>query len=401
MALNDPNWGRGGGSRGPQGPGGGNQGPPDLDELWRNFNRRLNDLFGRRRRGGDEPPAPPSGRHIGGGATILLALVLIVWLASGFYIVVEGQRGVVLTFGRYSQETNPGLRWRMPWPIQSNEIVNLSQVRTLEVGYRNNVRTKVLKESLMLTDDENIVDLQFAVQYVVKDARDFIFNVRRPDESAMQIAETAMREVIGKNRMDAILYETQVDIANKARDLMQLIHDRYGTGIQVSTVTIQNAQPPEQVQAAFDDAVKANQDRERQKNEGQAYANDVIPRARGAAARLQQEADGYKQRVIANADGEASRFKQVLTEYAKAPGVTRERLYIETIQQVLASTNKIVMDYKGSGNLLYLPLDKLMQQAGGAPQTEAQLSQRGSEPQQPEASPRSRETLRNRERGER
>jgi membrane protease subunit HflK len=400
MALNDPNWGRGG-SRGPQGPGGGNQGPPDLDELWRNFNRRLNDLFGRRRRGGDEPPVPPSGRHIGGGATILLALVLIVWLASGFYIVVEGQRGVVLTFGRYAQETNPGLRWRMPWPIQSHEIVNLSQVRTLEVGYRNNVRTKVLKESLMLTDDENIVDLQFAVQYVVKDARDFIFNVRRPDESAMQIAETAMREVIGKNRMDAILYETQVDIANKARDLMQHIHDRYGTGIQVSTVTIQNAQPPEQVQAAFDDAVKASQDRERQKNEGQAYANDVIPRARGAAARLQQEADGYRQRVIANADGEASRFKQVLAEYAKAPGVTRERLYIETMQQILASTNKIMMDYKGSGNLLYLPLDKLMQQAGGAPQTEAQLSQRGSEPQQPEASPRSRETLRNRERGDR
>jgi modulator of FtsH protease HflK len=400
MSLNDPNWGRGG-SRGPQGPGGGNQGPPDLDELWRNFNRRLNELFGRRRRGGDEPPLPPTGRYFGGGASVLIALVLIVWLASGFYIVIEGTRGVVLTFGRYSQETQPGLRWRMPWPIQSNEIVNLSQVRTLEVGYRNNVRTKVLKESLMLTDDENIVDLQFAVQYVVKDARDFIFNVRRPDESAMQIAETAMREVIGKNRMDAILYETQVDVANKARDLMQSIHDRYGTGIQVSTVTIQNAQPPEQVQAAFDDAVKANQDRERQKNEGQAYANDVIPRARGAAARLQQEADGYRQRVIANAEGEASRFKQVLTEYAKAPAVTRERLYIETMQQVLASVNKIVLDYKGSGNLLYLPLDKLMQQASSANPSEAQAAQRPSEPAAPEAGPRSRETLRNRERGER
>ena len=205
-------------------------------------------------------------------------------------------------------------------------------MRTLEVGYRNNVRTKVLKESLMLTDDENIVDLQFAVQYLVKDARDFVFNVRRPDESAMQIAETAMREIIGKNRMDAILYETQVDVANRARDLMQQIHDRYGTGITVSTVTIQNAQPPEQVQAAFDDAVKAGQDRERQKNEGQAYANDVIPRARGTAARLQQEADGYRQRVIASAEGDASRFKQVLTEYAKAPAVTRERIYIETMQ---------------------------------------------------------------------
>jgi len=402
MSLNDPNWGRGG-SRGPQGPGGGNQGPPDLDELWRNFNRRLNELFGRGRRGGaDEPPTPPSSWRFGGGAGVLIALVLAVWLASGFYIVVEGQRGVVLTFGRFSQETGPGLRWRVPWPIQSNEIVNLQQVRTLEIGYRNNVRTKVLKESLMLTDDENIVDLQFAVQYVVTDATKYIFNVRRPDESAMQIAETAMREVIGKNRMDAILYETQVDIANKTRDLMQLIHDRYGTGIQISAVTVQNAQPPEQVQAAFDDAVKAGQDRERQKNEGQAYANDVIPRSRGAASRLLQEAEGYKQRVIANAEGEASRFKQVLAEYAKAPAVTRERIYIETMQQILASTSKVMMDFRGAGNLLYLPLDKLMQQGGAAALSESQASQRNApEPAPPEAGPRNRETLRNRERGER
>ncbi len=402
MSLNDPNWGRGG-SRGPQGPGGGNQGPPDLDELWRNFNRRLSELFGRRRRGGgDEPPLPPSSWRFGGGAGVLIALVLAVWLASGFYIVVEGQRGVVLTFGRFSQETGPGLRWRLPWPIQSNEIVNLQQVRTLEIGYRNNVRTKVLKESLMLTDDENIVDLQFAVQYVVTDATKYIFNVRRPDESAMQIAETAMREVIGKNRMDAILYETQVDIANKTRDLMQLIHDRYGTGIQISAVTVQNAQPPEQVQAAFDDAVKAGQDRERQKNEGQAYANDVIPRSRGAASRLLQEAEGYKQRVIANSEGEASRFKQVLAEYAKAPAVTRERIYIETMQQILASTSKVMMDFRGAGNLLYLPLDKLMQQGGAAALSESQASQRNApEPAPPEAGPRNRETLRNRERGER
>jgi membrane protease subunit HflK len=400
MSLNDPNWGRG---NRPQGPGGGNQGPPDLDELWRNFNRRLNDLFGRRRRGGGEgePPSrePPSGKALGGGAGVLIALALAVWLASGFYIVVEGTRGVVLTFGRFSQETQSGLRWRMPWPIQSHEIVNLAQVRTLEVGYRNNVRTKVLKESLMLTDDENIVDLQFAVQYLVKDARDFVFNVRRPDESAMQIAETAMREIIGKNRMDSILYETQVDVANKARDLMQQIHDRYGTGITISTVTIQNAQPPEQVQAAFDDAVKAGQDRERQKNEGQAYANDVIPRARGTASRLLQEAEGYKQRVIANSEGDASRFKQVLVEYAKAPAVTRERIYIETMQAVLTSTSKVMMDFRGAGNLLYLPLEKLMQSAG-APDAQAAPRSQSPEPAT-DAGPRSRDTLRNRERADR
>jgi len=323
-----------------------------------------------------------------------------VWLASGFYIVVEGTRGVVLTFGKFSQETQPGLRWRLPWPIQSNEIVNLSQVRTLEVGYRNNVRTKVLKESLMLTDDENIVDLQFAVQYVVKDAQAYTFNVRRPDESAMQIAETAMREAIGKNGMDAILSETRADIANKARDLMQEIHDRYKTGIQISTVTIQNAQPPEQVQAAFDDAVKAGQDRERQKNEGQAYANDVIPRARGASARLFQEADGYKQRVIANAEGDASRFKQVLTEYAKAPQVTRERIYIDTMREVLSSNSKVMMDYRGAGNLLMLPLEKLLQQAGGAAGAESP-AQRPAEGASADPGPRSRESLRNRDRADR
>src|SRR5690348_2444499 len=402
MSLNDPNWGRGG-NRGPQGPGGGNQGPPDLDELWRNFNRRLGEMFRRRGRGaGDEPPRPPSARGIGGGAGALIVLVLAVWLASGFYIVVEGQRGVVLTFGRFAKETSSGLNWRLPWPIQSHEIVNLSQVRTLEVGYRNNVRTKVLKESLMLTDDENIVDLQFAVQYVVKDAQAFIFNVRRPDESAMQIAETAMREVIGKNRMDAILYETQVDVANKAHQLMQQIHDRYNTGIQISAVTVQNAQPPEQVQAAFDDAVKANQDRERQKNEGQAYANDVIPRARGAASRLQQEGEGYKQRVIANADGEASRFRQVLTEYAKAPQVTRERIYIDTMREILSQNSKVMMDYRGSGNLLMLPLDKLLQ-SGSAQQGDNQSTPRApaDSPAPAEPGPRSRDTLRNRERVDR
>jgi modulator of FtsH protease HflK len=400
MSLNDPNWGRQGGSRGP---GGGNQGPPDLDELWRNFNRRLGELFGRRRgAGGGEPPRLFAGPSVG-GAGLIAGIVLAVWLASGFYIVVEGQRGVVLTFGKFAEETGSGLRWRLPWPVQSHEIVNLSQVRTLEVGYRNNVKTRVLKESLMLTDDENIVDLQFAVQYIVRDAQQWLFNTKRPDETAMQGAETAMREIIGKSKMDQILYESREEIQIKAQQLMQQILDRYKTGIQVSRITIQSAQPPEQVQAAFDDAVKAGQDRERQKNEGQAYANDVIPKARGAASRLQQEADGYRQRVIANADGDASRFKQVLAEYAKAPAVTRERIYIETMQQVLASTSKVMLDYKGGGNLLYLPLDKLMQQAGGAVLSESQASQRASPEQAPaaEGGARSRETLRGRERGER
>ena len=400
MSLNDPNWGRGGS----RGPGGGHQGPPDLDELWRNFNRRLSELFGRKRPPGGEPPRASFGGPRFGGAGLIAGVVLAVWLASGFYIVVEGQRGIVLTFGKFSKETTSGLQWRAPWPIQSHEIVNLQQVRTIEVGYRNNdVRKKVPNESLMLTDDENIVDLQFAVQYTVGGAQEFVFNVRDPDETAMQVAETAMREVIGKSRMDSILYETQVDIANRAHKLMQEIHDRYGTGIQISAVTIQNAQPPEQVQAAFDDAVKAGQDRERQKNEGQAYANDVIPKARGTASRLQAEAEGYRARVVANAEGEASRFRQVLAEYAKAPAITRERIYLETIQQVLSSTSKILLDYKGGGNLLYLPLDKLMQQGGAAALSESQASQRSlPDPLAAgDAGPRSRDGLRSRERGER
>jgi membrane protease subunit HflK len=317
--------------------------------------------------------------------------------------VVEGQRGVVLTFGKFSEETNPGLRWRMPWPLQTQETVNLSQVRTLEIGYRNSVKTKVLKESLMLTDDENIVDLQFAVQYTVRDSKDYLFNNKRPDETAQHAAETAMREIIGRSKMDAILYESREDIQIRSQQLMQAVLDRYKTGIQVSRVTIQNAQPPEQVQAAFDDAVKAGQDRERQKNEGQAYANDVIPKAKGTAARLMEESNGYRERVIASAEGDASRFQQVLTEYSKAPAVTRERLYIETMQQVLSSTSKVMLDYKGGGNLLYLPLDKLMQAAGAVAAQDPGLAPRPApaEPATTEAGPRSRETLRGRDRGER
>jgi len=401
MSLNDPNWGRGGGSRGP---GGGNQGPPDLDELWRSFNRKLNELFGRRGPSGAEPPSPPpSNARIGGGAGLIGGILLAVWLVSGFYIVVEGQRGVVLTFGKFSEETGAGLRWRMPWPIQSVETVNLAQVRTLEIGYRNTVKTRVLKESLMLTDDENIVDLQFAVQYLVTDAKDYLFQNRRPDDTAAQVAETAMREIIGKSRMDQILYESREAIQIQVQQLMQHILDRYKTGIQVSRVTIQNAQPPEQVQAAFDDAVKAGQDRERQKNEGQAYANDVIPKARGTASRLKEESEGYKQRVIDTAEGDATRFKLVLAEYAKAPAITRERIYLDTMQQIYSSTSKVMLDYKGSGNLLYLPLDKLLQGAAAAGDASAQGRSQPSPDSAPAAdsAPRSRESLRDRARGER
>ena len=361
MSLNDPQWGKKGGSNG----------PPDLDELWRNFNQKLNGLFGRRGGGGGGPSMqPPSMRQLGGGAGVLVALVLLVWLASGFYTVDEKQRGVVFTFGKYTELTSPGLRWRLPFPFQAQEIVNLSQVRTVEIGYRNNVKTKVLKESIMLTDDENIIDIQFAVQYTLKDPLAYLFNNKRPDDTVLQVAESAFREVVGANKMDFVLYEGREQVANEAQKLIQNILDLYKTGIAISNVTMQNAQPPEQVQASFDDAVKAKQDLERQKNEGQAYFNDVVPKAQGAASRLTEEAQGYRQRVVANAEGETSRFKQVLTEYDKAPQVTRDRMYLETIQQIMSSTSKILLDAKSGSNLLYLPLDKIMQMSGAiAPET--------------------------------
>ena len=363
MSLNDPDWGN-------RGNGGGKRpsdGPPDLEELWRDLNRRLSGVFGNKPRGsggGARPGDGMNGRFIGGGVSLILFAIVILWLASGFYIVDASQRGLVLQFGRYKESTESGLRWRWPYPIQSHELVNVSEVRTIEVGYRGSEKNKVLPEALMLTDDENIINIQFAVQYIRRDPVAYVFNNRTPDDAVMQAAETAIREIVGKNKMDFVLYEGREQIAIKASTLMQEILDRYETGIQISKVTMQNAQPPEQVQAAFDDAVKAGQDRERQKNEGQAYANEVVPKARGTAARLMQEADGYKQRLIATAEGDADRFRQIYAEYAKAPEVTRNRMYLETMQQVYSNTSKVMVDAKGQGNLLYLPLDKLMQAAG-------------------------------------
>ncbi|MGE5470797.1 MAG: FtsH protease activity modulator HflK [Bacteroidota bacterium] len=375
MSLNDPQWGNRGGNDGDKSDGGGprrpNDGPPDLEELWRDFNRKLSGILGKKGgggNGGDGPRLPQfnfNQRFLGGGVGLLAALVLVLWLASGFYIVDASQRGIVLQFGSYKEATEPGLRWRFPYPIQSHELVNLNGVRTIEIGYRGSERNKVLKEALMLTDDENIVNIQFAVQYILKDPVEYLFNSRSPDDAVMGAAETAVREIVGKSKMDFVLYEGREQIATQASKLMQDILDRYKSGILISKVTMQNAQPPEQVQAAFDDAVKAGQDRERQKNEGQAYANDVVPKAKGTAARLMEEANGHKQRVISTAEGDASRFKQVQAEYAKAPEVTRQRMYLETMQQVYANTSKVLVDTKGQGNLLYLPLDKLMQATAG------------------------------------
>ncbi len=367
FSLNDPRWGRGSqeneGEGNRQNGGRPNDGPPDLDQLWRDFNQRLNRMLGGRGgRGDGGSGGPGDARGAGIGMGVIGAVIIFLWLVSGFFIVQEGQTGIVLTFGKYSHSAQPGFNWRWPYPIQSHEVVNLSQVRTVEVGYRSNVRNKLARESLMLTDDENIIDIQFAVQYRLKDASDWVFNNRDQEETVKQVAETAIREIVGKAKMDFVLYEGREKVAFDTSALMQQILDRYKTGVLVTNVTMQAVQPPEQVQAAFDDAVKAGQDRERQKNEGQAYANDVVPKARGAASRLLQESEGYRARVIANAEGEAARFSKVLVEYQKAPGVMRDRMYIDAMQQIFASTTKVMVDTKSNNSMIYLPLDKLIAQ---------------------------------------
>ncbi len=391
MALNDPNWGKRG-----------NEGPPDLDELWRRFNKKLNGLLGGK--GGGTAPTGGGVMPMGGFA-LLVGLIVVVWLASGFYIVDASERGVVLRFGRHVETTQPGARWHFPWPIETREVVNVSGVRTVEIGFRNgNAKNKVMSESLMLTDDENIIDLQFAVQYDVKSPEDYLFNNRHAEDSVKQAAESAMREAVGKSKMDLVLYEGREQVAQRAHKLIQQTLDRYKTGINVVKVNTQQTQPPEQVQAAFDDANKANQDRERQKNEGQAYANDVVPKARGAAARITQEADGYRQSVIATAEGEAARFNRVLVEYSKAPGVMRDRLYLDMMQQVLSASSKVVVDQKNASNLLFLPLDKILQMTGSLPAADS--GNKAQDPAAPSGSagaavdlnPRSRDALRGRER---
>jgi membrane protease subunit HflK len=420
--LNDPRWGRGEdnnkpegnrperdrpenngrGGNGQGGPGGPNQGPPDLDELWRDFNRKLGGLFG-----GGRGKRPDNGGNFGGGggnfgpdmksagigAGLVAAVVVLIWLGTGFFIVQEGQQAVITQFGRYKSTVGAGFNWRLPYPIQRHETVYVSQIRSVDVGGRDNtIKATGLRESAMLTEDENIVEIKFAVQYRLNDARAWLFESKRPEDAVVQAAETAVREVVGKMRMDSALAEERDQIAPRVRTLMQSILDRYKVGVEVVGVNLQQGgvRPPEQVQAAFDDVIKAGQERERAKNEAQAYANDVIPRAGGTASRLGQEASAYKARVVAQAQGDAERFKSVLTEYQRAPQVTRDRMYIDAMQQIYSGVTKVMVDSRQGNNLLYLPLDKIMQQvaSGGAAAAPAQ-PETSSQPPAPSAPPSS------------
>jgi len=353
-----------------------NDGPPDLDELWRDFNRKLSGLLGGKAgRGGPPqrdpgeggPSFQPDMKSAGIGAGLIGLVVLVVWAGSGFFIVQEGQQAIITTFGRYSATVDAGFQWRFPYPFQAHETVSVTQLRSIEVGRNTVGQTTGLRDSSMLTQDENIIDIRFTVQYRLKDAKNYLFENRDADKAVEQASESSVREIVGKSKVDSVLYEARDAIAADLVKSIQGQLDRLKAGILVVAVNVQNVQVPEQVTAAFNDAVKAGADRDRFKNEGQAYASDVIPKARGTAARLREEADGYSQRVVAQAEGDAQRFRSVLTEYQKAPAVTRDRMYIDTMQQVYSNVSKVLVDSRNGSNLLYLPLDKLIQQATAAP----------------------------------
>lgn len=341
-----------------------NKTPPDLDDIWRDFNNRLNNLFkgnknSSNRNSNGKLPVNQS-RSPFRGIIIVLVLLVLGWLASGIYIVQEGQSGFVLRFGKFERTSQPGIQWRLPFPFETDETVNMSQLRSIEIGRENTTRQSNLNDASMLTSDENIIDVRFAVQYRIKNGADFLFNNVSAEENVAQAAETAVREIVGRRKMDSVLYEDREQVGIDLHKSIQDILDSYGTGILVTSVTMHNVQPPRQVQAAFDDAVKAGQDGERQKNEARAYVNDILPRAHGAAERIKAEADAYRSRILSQAQGDANRFESVLAEYVKAPGITRERMYLETMQQIYGRSSKVLVDGRNNNNMLYLPLDKLI-----------------------------------------
>jgi membrane protease subunit HflK len=361
MSLHDPRWGHnpksGDKPKAQQNKGPGNDGPPDLDQLWRDFNQRLNRLFGKR--GGDGGGYRPDARGVGVTATVVGAILLLIWLASGAFIVPEGQVGLVTTFGELSHKTGAGFNWRWPAPFQAHETVNVTQVQTAEIGYRGNVRNKQSNEALMLTADENIVDVQFSVQYKVKDPVAWVFNNSDQVETVRDSAETAVRDLVGRSKMDALLSENRDRLAVDAQRMIQQMLERYKLGAEVAGVTIQSLSAPEQVAAAFEETVKAQEDRARARAEAQAYADDIIPQAKGKAATMLEDAQAYRATTENTAAGNAARFNQVVAEYAKAPAVTRDRMYIDTMQQIFSSTSKVMIDAKAAATI-NLPLDQML-----------------------------------------
>lgn len=357
-----------GGDKDPWGQKNNQQGPPDLDKIIKDIKEKLGLSSGGKRGNNSDSESGSGGAKKPNFALFFIIGIIALgfWFASGFYTITQGEQGIELRLGKYKRTTDAGLHWHIPSPIESVDVINVQSVNTVEVGYRSrggSSNTTVPPEALMLTKDENIIDIQFAVLYDVKSPTDLMFNVADQIETVVrQATESAVRETIGNNTMDFAITEGRAAIAAETQNLLQQILDRYQTGINVRSVEMQDAQPPVEVADAFNDAVRAREDEQRLKNLAEAYSNDVIPRARGLAVRATQEAEGYKASVIAKAKGEASRFDQIRTEYSKAPNVTRDRLYIETMQNVLGSTSKMVIDQKQGGNsVMYLPLDKMIE----------------------------------------
>ena len=342
----------------------GQEGPPDLEEMWRDFTRKLSSFFGIGKKGSDPGNGfQPDARSAGVGVGLVALIIVVVWLFSGSFIVQEGQKGVVTTFGRYSHTVEAGRGWRWPYPIQAEQTIDFTQTKTVEIGATSISSSTGLRDSAMLTQDENIVDVRFSVQYSLKDARAYLFENSKPDKAVEQAAESAVREIVGSSRIDSVLYEQRGALTAALVKSIQAQLDTLNAGILIANVNIESVNPPEQVTAAFSDVVKAGVDRDALKNEGQAYANHVIPAAQGDAARLREDALGYKARIVNAAEGDSDRFKAIYAEYQKAPAVTRDRMYIDAMQDVYSHVTKVMVDTHGGTNLIQLPLDKLTQAA--------------------------------------
>ena len=392
----------------------GQEGPPDLEEMWRDFTRKLSSFFGFGKKGGGDPGNgfQPDARSAGVGAAVVALIVVVVWLFSGSFIVQEGQMAVVTTFGRYSHTVGAGWGWRWPYPIQAEQTVDFTQTKTVEIGGTNISSSTGLPDSAMLTQDENIVDVRFSVQYSLKDARAFLFQNDKPREAVVQAAESAVREIVGSSRIDEVLGQREALTAKLIKSI-QLQLDTLDTGILINLVNVESVKPPEKVTEAFDDVNRAGNDRDSLKNEGMAYANHVVPAAQGEAARLRQDALGYKARIVNAAQGDADRFKAIYAEYQKAPGVTRDRMYIDAMQDVYSHVTKVMVDTHGGTNLIQLPLDKLTQAAAAnaaaaAPPAPAPAPVDASAattvtvtPSDPSADARSRDNSRSRDRDSR
>ncbi len=382
-------------------------GPPDLEEMWRDFTRKLGAFFGVTKKAGDPGPGgggfQPDARSAGIGVVLIAGIVVVVWLFSGSFIVQEGQQAVITTFGKYSRTVDAGWGWRAPYPFQANETHPVTQLQTAEIGGSAIAVATGLRDSAMLTQDENIVDVRFNVQYRLKNLRAYMFENKDPDSAVRQAAESAVREIVGRSRIDSVLYEQRDALASSLVTSIQAQLDRLNAGILIANVNVENVGVPEQVTAAFNEAVKAGADGDRFKNDGQAYASNVIPTAKGDASRLREDALGYKARIVGAAEGDSDRFKAVLAEYQKAPAVTRDRMYIDAMQDVYANVTKVMVDTHGNNNLISLPLDKLVQAgAAVAPQvvttTAPATSAAAADATPSTLDPRSRDNARGRDR---